>query len=180
MNPAHKSASTRRIILVTVLVTFILTTLVWLGIGGLGYYALVMRTEPDFHVAVDHPDTVVVGEEFDVIISVESTNGKSLNLHTIDLDNDLLEGFEIVSMDPKPGSKIQVIDMTSYTLRPQVRATTKHDFTLRLRATKTGSWGGDIDCCTALGNFLTTHTSIDVGFPPEPVDGAGKADPAVE
>ncbi|RYD24504.1 MAG: hypothetical protein EOP87_25980, partial [Verrucomicrobiaceae bacterium] len=159
MNQAHKSASARRIILITALVTFLVTSMAWLGIGGLGYYIMV-REEPGFHVTVDHPDTVAVGEEFDLSVLVESRTGKALNLASIDFQDDLLGGFEVVSADPKPGSKTRMFNLTTYYLAPSARSASRYEFKLRLRAKQTGFSSGDIDCCTPLGNFVTTHTSI--------------------
>jgi hypothetical protein len=171
MNPAHRSASTRRIILITALATFLVTSMGWLGIGGLGYF-LMVREDPAFNVTVDHPDTVAVGEEFDLSVLVEGRDGKPLNLGNIDFGNDLLKGFEVVSADPKPGSRTRVFGLTTYYLEPAAKSASRYEFKLRLRAKETGFWSGDIDCCTPLGNFLTTHTSIDVGFPPPTAEGA--------
>ncbi|WAC21620.1 hypothetical protein OVA24_09510 [Luteolibacter sp. SL250] len=165
MNPAHRSASTRRIILITALVTFLVTSMAWLGIGGLGYF-LMVREEPAFHVTVDHPDTVAVGEEFDLSVLVEGRGGKPLNLGNIDFADGLLDGFEVVSAVPRPGSRTRAFGLTSYYLEPAAKSASRYEFKLRLRARETGFWAGDIDCCTPMGNFLTTHISIDVGFPP--------------
>lgn len=179
MNPGHKSASTRRIILITALVTFLVTSMAWLGLGGLGYF-LMVREEPAFHVTLDHPDTVVVGEEFDLSVLVEGRNGKPLNLDSMDFQDGLIDGFEVVSTDPKPGSRMRIFGHTSYFLEPAAKSASRYEFKLRLRAKETGFWSGDIDCCTPLGNFLTTYTSIDVEFPPAPAAGTGTPESPAE
>lgn len=179
MIPDYKKGSTWRVILITALLTFLATTVLWVGGGALGYF-LIMREPPDFHVTLEHPEVVAVGEEFDFLVSVENPSGKPLTLDSIDFYNSLLDGFEVVSADPRPASKGGILNFTTYYLGKKARSASSYDFKLRLRAKTSGFWEGDVDVCTVFGNFVTSYATIDVDPNLAPAGSASQADPAGE
>ncbi len=97
-------ASNNKKVLITAVITFCATSMAWIGIGILLYW-LWTETPPPFDVTLAHPETVEVGDTFTLEVDIENSSSKSVSLGSIDLYDDLLDGFAVVSVDPKPDSK---------------------------------------------------------------------------
>ena len=155
-------------ILITALITMVVTSLVWLGIGAVGYW-VVARDSPEFELRVDHPETVLVGEVFKVKVSVKNDGSSDMKLADLDIYDGLLDGFEIVSVTPKPRSTSKVFDILTHEFSQSLSPAETFDIEFQLRATDAGLWGGDIDACTPLLAFVTHYTEIEV-LDPAPVE----------
>ena len=148
-------------ILVTAFITMFVTSLVWVGIGTLGYQ-MMFRDPPQFEVTLDHPENVTVGEEFSIKVHVLNDSSKPLEVGNIDVYQDLLKGFEILDYDPKPKAQNHFWDYKSYDFNSNLNAAETFEFTVRLRAKEEGFWSGDIDVCTPTQNLITTYAEITV------------------
>ena len=158
-------------ILITALITMVVTSLVWLGIGAVGYW-LVASELPEFGLTVDHPNTVHVGEDFTLKVSVKNEGSSDLKLEDLDIYDDLLDGFEVVSVTPKPRSTSSVFGIRTHVFSQNLAPAEIFDIEFELRGKNTGQWGGDIDACTRLQTFVTHYTEIEVMVQPPP----GKAE----
>jgi hypothetical protein len=148
-------------ILLSVFGTFLITSIFWASIGtGVFYY--LSQSKPSFEVRIDHPESVVLGEEFPLVIDVRGSDGGKLDLASIDIYDSLLDGFEIVSVTPAGIPKERYFDFSSFSCKPSPKTPNQFTLTLNLRATQVGDWGGDIDCCNWLENFTTHYTAIRV------------------
>ena len=154
-------------ILITALITMTVTSLVWMGIGAVGYW-LVARDQPEFGLTVDHPNTVHVGEVFTLKVSVENEGSSDLKLEDLDIYDDLLDGFEVVSVTPKPRSTSSVFGIRTHVFSRNLVPAESFDIEFELRGKNTGLWGGDIDACTPLQNFVTHYAEIEVMVQPPP------------
>jgi len=153
-----------RAIWITGILTFLMTSVLWIGVGTLIYHVLT-RDPPNFEVMIEHPDSVTLNEEFVLVVKVKDPAGEPLNLGSIDFETGLLNGFEVLSVHPKPLSKQKIPNYTSYYFKTLKKSPSEFIFTLNLRARKVGEWAGDIDCCTPLENFVTHYTEISVVEP---------------
>lgn len=153
-------------IIVTAFVTMLVTSLVWVGIGTVGYQ-MMFRDPPQFEVTLDHPETVTVGDELSIKVRVLNDSSKPLEVGNIDIYQELFEGFEILGYDPKPKAQDSFWDYKSYDFNRTLKAAETFEFTVRLRAEEEGYWSGDIDVCTPTQNLVTTHTGITID-PPAP------------
>ncbi|MFK7852108.1 MAG: hypothetical protein AB8D78_14120 [Akkermansiaceae bacterium] len=139
----------------------ILTSLVWVTIGGVGYWFM-NRGLPDFEVAVDLPETVTMGEVFKMEVAVKNVGSSNLTLADLDVYSEFLDGFEIVSVDPKPRSTSHTFGILTHGYSEKLAPSEVFEVEFELRATAVGYWGGDIDACTPTQNYVTHYTEIDV------------------
>ena len=100
-------------IIITAVLTFLVTSVLWIGIGAVGYYSM-MQSPPGFEVTLVHPEEVTVGETFTIEVAISNPTAERLSLDSVDLYDELLDGFEIVSIDPKPNSKDHLFGYRSY------------------------------------------------------------------
>ncbi len=170
----------KRALFITAIVTFVVTSAIWIGVGAAGYH-LLFRDPPGFEVTVDQPESVELGDRFSLTIRVANPTGKPIRLGSIDAYDDLLDGFEVLSTDPKPDSKQRLLGFTSYYFKESIPPSGDFTFRLDLRAKEAGDWGGDIDCCTPGGNFVTHYTEIGVIDPAleaDQIETSGNAPPS--
>ncbi len=166
----HMDAAYQRnkTILITAFITMAVTSAVWLGVGGMGYW-LMFRDSPEFELSVDHPETVLIGEVFKVKVTVKNGGAKDMKLADLDVYDDLLDGFEILSVNPKPRTSERIIGYFSHDFSETLAPAESFEIEFELRAKDVGYWSGDIDACTPSMNFVTYYTEIEV-LDPTPVE----------
>lgn len=101
-------------------------------------------------VAVDAPLEVVVGETFQLQVTVTNKRPrKALALSDIDIADEYLAGFIVLNMEPKAQSTMHVpIDNSqSFTFGVEIPPGESKTFTFTLRAEKLGIYRGDVDVC---------------------------------
>ncbi len=165
MYPPTPTSYRNKLIILTALITMIVTSLVWVGIGAVGYW-FIYTESPSFEIQVDHPDTVQLGEVVEVKISVKNTGADDVFLANLDVYDELTDGFEIIDVSPKHSSSERLWGYHSYNLRKKLAPGDVHDLTLKLRAKEVGLWSGDIDACNTMQNMVTYYTEIEVIDPP--------------
>jgi hypothetical protein len=118
-------------------------------------------------ISAEAPSTVRLKEEFTLTITVRNERArKDLPLSDVDIAEDYLDGFLVVSTDPKPKSNMHVPldNKRSYTFDCRIPHGDSARFTFRLRPVKTGLYRGDIDVCEGM-RFLTTQVQTLVEGP---------------
>jgi hypothetical protein len=178
MYPPTPTSYRNKIILLTVLVTMVITSVIWIGIGASGYW-LIYKEPPSFQIIVESPDIVELGKEFEVKISVENVGEEDIDLANIDLSSDLLDGFELIRITPKPTSIEKIYGYHSYNVLRELGAGKKHELTIILKAKEVGHWAGDIDACNIVQNLVTHYTEIEVVDPEATVSPESEADAPV-
>ncbi|MCE2959565.1 MAG: hypothetical protein ACK46A_14095 [Akkermansiaceae bacterium] len=161
MYPPTQASYRNKLILLTAVVTMVITSVVWFGIGAAGYW-LMYKEPPSFQILVEHPETVELGEEFEVKVSVENVGSDKVNLANVDFYDDLLDGFDVVSITPKPRSSEKIIGYHSYNLFKNLAPGKTHELTFKLKAKEVGFWSGDVDACNTVQNMVTYYTEIEV------------------
>lgn len=159
--PLPNKRSRHLAILLTALVTMVVTSLVWLGIGATMWYYL-YDAPPRFYVEMEYPDTVAVGEEFDLTFSVKNRDLGSRTLNSIDVHDDFLGGFEVVSITPSPGSREDLWGYGIFNFDESIKASDALIVTMKLRARNVGLWSGDVDFTNPLENYVTRVPEIEV------------------
>jgi hypothetical protein len=161
MYPPTPASYRNKLILLTAVVTMVITSVIWFGIGAAGYW-LMYKEPPSFQILVEHPETVDLGEEFEVKVSVENVGADDVNLANVDLYDELLDGFDVISITPKPRSSEKIIGYHSYNLFKNLAPGKTHELTFKLKAKEVGFWSGDIDACNTVQNLVTYYTEIEV------------------
>ena len=115
---------------------------------------------PPFQVTIDAPSKVAVNDTFDVVINVTNPSDKKMILDSIDIYSSLLDGFDIVSVSPDPGSQMKILNFQSLSFSHSVRPNETVKVVVSLNAKEEGYFAGDIDVCTPAQNFTTVSTGI--------------------
>ena len=149
-----------RTIVTTSVITFFATSALW--IAGIALLIFYFMDSPNFSVTVESPNEVNREEIFTISIDVTNPSDETITLGSIDIYDSLLEGFEIVKIEPNPEETDTIFDFhTTYfnqSLAP--RGNFRVAYTLKAKAE--GLWIGDIDCCTPSEKFVTTSKAIRV------------------
>jgi hypothetical protein len=115
-------------------------------------------------VGVDSPTDVVVGETFDLTVTVTNERPrKVLALSDVDIAEGYLAGFTVSRIEPRPRSSMHVpIDNSrSFTFEVKIPPGASSSFKFKLRAEKPGVYRGDVDVCEG-SRFVTgmAQTSV--------------------
>jgi hypothetical protein len=147
---------------VTVAITFVATTILWIGVV-IGLYWFYYGSEPPFRVAISHPTDVTLGSEFAVAVTVENSSDEPATLGSIDIYDSLLDGFELVSSRPAFVGIDDVLNFQTLWYQAELQPDAPQIFTLTFRATRSGRHGGQLDVCTPTEVCTTVYATIAVG-----------------
>lgn len=153
--------SNRRIIVVTSLITFMVTSAIWVSVLLFAYWDFSLNP-PAFLVNIESPDEVALNQEFELVISVTNVSDSEITLGSIDIYDSLLDGFEIISIEPKPREISKIMGFHSSYFYYPLSAQEQFMGSYTLRAKEEGLWIGDIDSCTPFVNFVTVSKAIKV------------------
>lgn len=161
MYPPTPSSYRNKIIILTALITMVVTSMIWVGIGAIGYW-YAYAEPPSFELQIDHPETMQLGEVVEVKVSVRNNGANDVELANVDFYDELMNGFEIIDLTPKPSSQEKLWGYHSYNIRKKLAPGDVYDLTLKMRAKEAGLWAGDIDACNMMQNMVTHYTEIEV------------------
>ena len=153
--------SHRSVIVTTSLVTFLITSALWITVFGFLYWS-VTSEPPAFQVQIESPEQVTLGEEFDLVVNVTNASESDLTLGSIDVYESLLDGFELISVSPTPSETSHFIGMHTSYFSKKLEAQESFTATYSLKAKEEGLWIGDIDFCTPWENYVTVSKAITV------------------
>ena len=139
------------LLLVCLLVATTVNVIVDLTVGfmsGAGFYmsSIAMTQQPTLTASLVAPQTVKLGEEFDLVVKTKNTHEDEIRLHSIDIEYRFLNGFEVVSVSPdavesSTGDSAYRTWKFSETVDPDE----SRNITLRLKAVQVGQFYGDLD-----------------------------------
>jgi len=128
------------------------------------FFTYVSQDPKGLLVQLEGPDEVKQGETFDLIVNVVNERAnKPLKVTSIDIGEDYLKAFAVVSTEPRARSSqhVPVDDSRSYEFDVSVPPRSTNIFKFRLRARETGIFSGDLDVCEGT-RFLTTVVETEV------------------
>jgi hypothetical protein len=147
---------------ITVAITFVATSVLWIGII-IGLYWFYYGSEPPFRVVLNHPAEVALGSEFTVAVAVENSSDEPATLGSIDIYDSLLDGFELISSRPAFAGVDDVLNFQTLWYQTELQPDSPQTFTLTFRATRPGRHGGQLDVCTPTEVCTTVYATIGVG-----------------
>ena len=127
--------------------------------GVVMFFGHIVKDVEGVAVTINTPMDVTVGETFKLAISVKNERkGEVLQLSDIDIADEYLNAFTVISVNPHPKSQMHVpIDNSlSYTFDRKIGAGKTEVFTWELRAEKAGIHRGDVDVCEGM-QFVTSQ-----------------------
>jgi hypothetical protein len=137
------------------------------GVGLLGFVGLVavfgflyhVSQDPEgIAISVDAPLDVAVGDTFSLVVTVTNEReGENVTLSDIDIADEYLAGFVVLTVDPAEESSMHIpLDNSmSYTFNTEVPAGGSKAFTFNLRAQEAGVFRGQIDATEGM-RFTST------------------------
>lgn len=129
-----------------------------LVVAFVAWVAHISKDVEGVSVAADVPLDVVVGETFELVVNVRNERERQpLALSDIDIGEEYLVGFAVISTEPTPESSMHIpLDNSrSFTFGVSIPAGEAKAFTFKLRAEKAGIYRGDVDICEG-SRFITT------------------------
>ena len=151
-------------IIITSAITFVATSAIWIAgilfyIVDFTYFAGFMDSA-SFSVEVQAPEKVKIEETFNLTVSVSNPSEETITLDSIDIYDSLLDGFEIISIEPEPDDVSRLFDFHTIFLDYELAPGENIIVTYTLKAREPGLWTGDIDCCTPNQQFVTVIKGI--------------------
>ena len=115
-------------------------------------------------LSFEYPDDVVVGDEFDVTITIENLLEESRTLTDLDFYNPVLDGVSIVSFDPVPVSDdgASILGSRTISFNRPIPAEGEIILVVTMTAQEAGFFTGDVDVSIdgILSIYSTTQTII--------------------
>ena len=115
-------------------------------------------------MSIDSPDEVKRDQVFDLKIEVVNNRAKkSMTVTSIDIHDEYLQGFVVISQTPpsKKSQHVPVDDSRSFDFNVTIPAGQTNVFIFKLRAVKAGVFSGDVDVCEGQ-RFLTDTAQTEV------------------
>ena len=150
------------LVIVTVVVTAIVTSLLWV-VGVAVVYWQFSASQPPYMVAVEAPEVVEPGATFGLRLQVRNPTDGQLELGSIDIYDSLLDGFRLAAVEPAPTHREHTLNFTSLYYNHTLDPGAAFVVDCQLEAVRGGVWTGDVDFCTPSENFVTSTVTIRVG-----------------
>jgi hypothetical protein len=96
---------------------------------------------------------------------VANDGAKDLKFAELDIYDTFLDGFEVVSVSPKPKSKERIFGIVTYGFSRKLKPAESMAIEFELRAKETGIWTGGVDACTPTQNYVSDYAEIEVVEP---------------
>ncbi len=163
--PAGMSKTTA--VILTAVVTGVLTSLCWVlvyfTIKDLGDLGEMFSSEPPpFYISAEAPELMEVGDTCVIDVRVSNESDKKHTLSYIDIMDSLLDGFEVVSIHPKPRSKSNSFGVYSYHSKHHLEPGEEANFKFTLKAKELGEWSSTIDACDPMHEYVSDTVEIEV------------------
>lgn len=112
------------------------------------FVAYVAKDPEGMIIAVNAPATVARGKEFELVISVvNERKDQPLKVGDIDISEEYLKGFSVISAEPQyvSSTKNGILDNRTFTFNHSVPPGSTNTISFKLLGRKTGRYSGDID-----------------------------------
>ncbi|NLX60454.1 MAG: hypothetical protein GXY74_15365 [Phycisphaerae bacterium] len=127
---------------------------------------LTSERQPLLEAAIDVPQSVRVGEDIRVIVRMTNSHAEPVTLDSVDVDNGLLRGFQVIRVEPRPEATFSLppeLDQRSWAFHTPVAAGGQMTVTFHLRPLAAGHYSGNIDVCNPNQDYVGMFADIVVG-----------------
>jgi hypothetical protein len=155
-------AKTKNIIIGCAIATVVCLVGGLMLIGGCVYY--LAQDPTGVSIELDNATEAHKGQEFDMVVKVvNERRARAFKLTDIDLHDDYLTGFIVVSTDPphKSSTHVPLDNSQSFTFDVSIPAKESRIFKFRLRPVTQGVFKGDVDVCEGM-HFITKTAETEV------------------
>ena len=145
----------------TVVITFVVTSAFWLAIiVGAAYFYL--DSESPLQVTIETPNQVAPGESFDLVLNVINAGDKRTGMHSVDLYDQFLQGFDVVDAAPPIVDDAQIGNFRTLWFEHALEPGETVSARIHLKASQLGRHSGQIDVCTGLELCANIYETIEV------------------
>lgn len=123
-----------------------------LGCGGCCFF---FSQEPPIEVALDYPQTVQVGQEFALQVTLRNVGDGNVPIDGVWFDDALLKGMTVLSSEPPFQGQRDLFSATSFLYDASIPPGGTMRFAFRLRATSAGEHVGKITASSDPGSKAT-------------------------
>lgn len=102
-------------------------------------------------VALHVPDTVELGQPFEARLTIRNTWQEDVQFHSVDVDDALLEAFDVEGMDPEPtdSMSLPILDQYSWFFERDLEPDGSIEVWFYLVAVTAGQHVGKFEVCNA-------------------------------
>ena len=136
-----------------------ISAVLFIGLVVLIYFVLI-RELPTLEASIATPASVAVNSTFDAVVTAENTHSDQIVLDSIDVEAVFLEGFQVVSVSPKPSETYSIFGYRTWEFDQAVEPGEKVEVTFTLRAVQQGHYTGDVDVCNPNQDFQTVFADV--------------------
>jgi hypothetical protein len=161
MNASRRSLTSKRravplrSLIIALLVTIALTSIFWNALY-LWRKTPVKPAAPPLGLRVECPERVGIGDMFDLKLVLKNAGQKELLVSTLDFDDSLIKGMEVISIAPEPYGRVDERSYIWYKFAQPIGARKTFEFVFRLQAKTKGTYKGDVDVYSAIDGRLST------------------------
>jgi len=125
----------------------------------------ILTTKPTFQVKLDFPAEIRVAEPFALGVDISNPHGSAIKLDSVDVDDALLKGFQVVSVDPAAADTMHVpfLKQRSWSYGRSVPAGGAMRVTFNLRPLNAGRFSGNVDACNPGQDCTSVFADLVVG-----------------
>lgn len=150
-----------------------MTTLLWIAGIGIALVVLLLvlpililmfvnTTPKGVRVEVSYPKQVKSATAFEMRITIHNELDKPRILHSVDFDNEFLNGIEAESITPAPADRSSMLGTTAFHFRQSVLPAQSFSFTLAGRAKSKGEYSGTIRAFVDSKDLKSQDTAVSI------------------
>lgn len=129
-----------------------------LVVGAVVLFVAHVAKDPEgMSLRVDMPPTVKRGDTVNLVVTViNERKGSPLVIESIDIGDEFLKGFTVLSCEPSFSSstKVPIDESHSYVFKQEIAVGATNTFAFKLQARRTGQFSDELDVCEGM-RFLT-------------------------
>jgi hypothetical protein len=114
-----------------------------LGVAGLVIWMFVDL--PMLDASLSHPTIVQLDSTFNLCVSVSNSHNTVVTLHSIDIEDSFLEGFQVVSITPEDTDTMHLLGMRNWDFGIRIDPGQSLDICFELKAVQEGHFSGDVE-----------------------------------
>ncbi|MEM9556237.1 MAG: hypothetical protein AAGC60_18410 [Acidobacteriota bacterium] len=136
------------------------------GLIVLGLYFFVQE-HPLLEASLQAPNEAIVGEEFTLSIELSNPHDEAVQLDSIDVDESLLAGFQVLEIEPTPTDSLTLpfIEQRSWSFGRTLKPGQKAMVSFRLKPLSAGHFTGSLDVCNPAQDWVGLYADIVVRAP---------------
>ena len=124
-------------------------------IGVIFVVAWFVHDKPMLDAHLSLPNKVALDAPLTMLITTSNSHPKAVTLDSIDIDDDLLEGFQVVSITPEPTDTMHILGQRSWSFGQRVKPGESLPVRFEMTAVVEGHFSGDIDVCNPNQDYHT-------------------------